>query len=139
MLIVRKTYVSGIFVWVYEITTLILGSYIKFSLYLVIVFLVVNKSCNCHGLLGWICGLLVLDLGILGWDMVFFSTGCWVFFVANGLICGLLVYDLSNSSWFVSDSWPIRLDLWCVSVVFGDSRLGYGLFFYRFLDFLFGC
>ena len=98
MLIVRKTYVSGIFVWVYKITTLILGSYIKFSLYLVIVFLVVNKSCNCHGLLGWICGLLVLDLGILGWDMVFFSTGCLVFFVANGLICGLLVYDLSNSS-----------------------------------------
>ena len=38
MLIVRKTYVSGIFVWVYEITTLILESYIKFSLYLVIVF-----------------------------------------------------------------------------------------------------
>jgi len=53
---------------------------------------VVNKSCNCHGLLGWICGLLVLDLGILGWDMVYFSTGSWIFFlVANGfqfiLIC----------------------------------------------------
>ena len=99
----------------------------------------VNKSCNYHGLLGWICGLLVLDLGILGWDMVFFFYRLLGFFIANGLICGLLVYDLSNSSWFVSDSWPIRLDLWYISVVFGDSRLGYGLFFYRFLDFLFGC
>jgi len=54
----------------------------------------------------------------LGYGL-FFLQVVGFFFVANGLICGLLVYDLSNSSWFVSDSWPIRFDLWCVSVVFG--------------------
>jgi len=48
--------------------------------------------CPIHGQLGWICGVLVLYLGILGWDMVYFSTGSWIFFlVANGfqfiLIC----------------------------------------------------
>jgi len=48
--------------------------------------------CPIHGQLGLICGVLVLYLGILGWDMVYFSTGSWIFFlVANGfqfiLIC----------------------------------------------------
>lgn len=46
------------------------------------------------------------------------------FFVSNSLICGLLVYDFSNIIWFASNSWPIRFDLWSISVRFGDSRLG---------------